>query len=282
MDTIRLDAFRVAIGITLLLYMLERWRNAGEWLTSDGFHFSSKAAYWYAPLTFPPLPELFLVWFGFLLFFSICAMILGWKTRWATLVLLCCFVYVCYVDFISFFTLNILYLFSLTVFLLAPEGASLRVEKGGDQFQVPWAIRIIQITIVLQYFLSGIDKILYGDWHYNPYVLWSHGHGNFRTAFAAWMVNNIPRWAWSIMQYSALSFELVGPILFLIRRCRIFAFLWGFGFHTMVDLTMHQLIFFSFQIMCFYIVFMEESFLHNVRTFLKRITSVGLKSQGTK
>ena len=60
------------------------------------------------------------------------------------------------------------------------------------------------------------------------------------TDFAAWMLETLPKWTWAPMQWNSLAFELVAPVLFLVPRLRPLAILWGFAFHGMIALTMHN------------------------------------------
>jgi hypothetical protein len=274
-DTIRLDTFRVIMGLCLLIYILLRWSHAGEWLTQEGFHFSPEAAFWYSPITFPPLPIAALPWFGLVFFGSIIGMIFGWRLRWTTWITLICFLYVNYTDRISAFTINKLFIVSLTVLALAPMSGRGAPKRGQSLKQPVWAIRVLQSVILIQYFTAGMCKFLNGDWSSNPYILWSQVQGIYCTDIASWMLYSLPKWTWAVQQYAAAAFEIGAPLLFGIRRLRPLAYIWGIGFHLIIALTMHDLIYFSLQLVCFYVLFMDDENLRRVHRTLARTFGIG-------
>lgn len=251
MDPIRIETFRVLLGLCLLLYIAAWWHHAQEWLTPMGFHLSTAALRNYAP-ALPLLPPSLLPWFGLLLFGSIGAFVLGWKLPWTTWVVLGCVTYVTFADILSAYTINSLFIVSL--FILALNAR----ERA-------WPVRVLQATLLIQYFTSGWAKIHPGDWLKHSDVLWTQVQGWYRTDFASWLLGILPMKGWALMQYGALSFELLSPLLFVIRPLRKIAFLWGVAFHLMIALTMHLLIFFSLQMLCFYILFVEPETLHRLR-----------------
>jgi len=107
------------------------------------------------------------------------------------------------------------------------------------------------------YFTAGWLKIVDGDWLQQPYALYTFAQGRFRTDFAAWMLQWLPLYVWPVFQYMALAFELLSPLLFLIKRLRGIAIVWGMGFHVMIALLMNELIYFSLQMMAFYVLFID-------------------------
>jgi hypothetical protein len=78
---------------------------------------------------------------------------------------------------------------------------------------------------------------------------------------------------WSWMQYSALSFEILAPLLFTFKPLRPIGFIWGFSFQMIVALTMRQLIYFSLDLLSFYVLFMDEKNLHRVRIAAKSLAA---------
>lgn len=263
-DAVRLDTFRMLIGIALLLYMRERWRYAREWLTSAGFHVSPENLP-YHPLSFPLLSDHLLPYFGAVLFGSILLFILGWRVKWTAWVVLANVVYVTFADQISAFTLNKLFIAALSVLAFAPKGPFWSVRSGSEAYQSAWPVRILQITLVVHYFGAGWSKAIYGDWLVNPYALWSHVIGVYRTDFTSWLMETFPKWIWPPMQYSALAFELLSPFLLTIKRIRPIGLLWGAMFQTMIALTMHQFIYFMLLMFCFYVLFVPEEVLRRIR-----------------
>jgi hypothetical protein len=68
-------------------------------------------------------------------------------------------------------------------------------------------------------------------------------------------VRTLPHWMWRVQQELALWFELLAPLLFAVKRLRPLAFVLGLGLHLVVAVTMDQLIYFSLQMACFYLLF---------------------------
>jgi len=242
----RLELFRLAILTTLAYYLGARFTYASEWLTDQGFHPSSLADRVHAPGV-PLLTPGLVLPFALLTFASLALAAVGPLRRPATAVLFACVAYVSLADPISAFTLNRLYLFALFLLLLAPAGRTIPA----------WPIRVLQLTLLLHYAASGICKAAYGDWLKYQDVLWMQIQGLYMTDAAAWMVRNLPAWSFTAQQHLALGFELLAPILLGVRRLRWLGFLLGIGMHLLVALTMYQLIYFSLQMIAFYVVFLD-------------------------
>lgn len=244
----RLELFRVALLATLAYYLAARFTYASEWLTEQGFHPSVLADRRHAPAV-PLLTDGMLVPFALLTFTSLALATYGRLRRPATAVLLACVVYVSLADPISSFTLNRLYVFSLFLLLIAPAGRSIPI----------WPLRILQSTLLLHYASSGICKSFSGDWLKYDDVLWMQIQGLYMTDAAAWMVRNLPAWTFTVQQHAALGFELLAPILLGLKRLRWLGFLIGIGMHLLVALTMYQLIYFSLQMITFYVAFLDPA-----------------------
>jgi len=131
--------------------------------------------------------------------------------------------------------------------------------------------------VLVQYFGAGVCKVhgdwlqVDGAWALNPDVLWSQVQGIYCTEFGAWLLRTLPRGAWSVQQYLALAFELFGPFLFLFRRTRPIAMIWGIGFQTMIGLSMYKVGYFSAQILSFYVLFLQPGTLRQLGRRLSRL-----------
>lgn len=259
----RLRRFEQAFVASFLFYMTERFRYAGEWLTSEGFHLTAATKSWYQITPLPLLPEALVPLFGAILFGSGIAVIAGWHRRLFMGVLLICAVYAQNVDLPSAFTLNKFYILVFAV-LAAQPAADIYADAQGRPVlrQSGWALRTLQATLIIQYVGAGICKVAYGDWLVHTDVLWTQVQGVYRTEIAAWMLRVLPKWAWAVQMMAALAFETVGPFLFLFRRTRPFVIVWGILFHLLIAVTMHQLIYFSLQLMIFYLLFVPEEKLY--------------------
>jgi len=249
-DAAPLELFRQAFAWTLLIYAIAWSRDAGEWLTDAGYH---------PPLALDPhngpqlplLPVAALPIVGAVFFASLLAYIFGVARRVVVWVLLAAAIYSLFVDPISAFTINRLFVIGLLVLALAPEP-----EPGPERGrQIAWPTRMLQLTVVGQYFASGLCKAINGDWWGGEDVLFVQIQGIYMTDAAAWLVRTLPHWSWRVQQELALWFELLAPILFAVERLRPIAFVLGLGLHLVVAVTMDQLTYFSLQMACFYLLF---------------------------
>jgi hypothetical protein len=263
-DAIRLSALQQGLAFTLLIYVVTWSRNAEEWLTAAGFHPSTAADAYNAP-QLPLLPPALLPVAGVLFFGSLAAFVFGIKRRITTVLVLLCVVYITWVDQISAFTLNRLFIITFLIFSFAPPARPSSTgddDADGPALQTAWPLRMVQVLLVCHYFASGLCKLIQGDWGKGNDVLWTQLQGFYMTDFAAWLVRTVPMDAIALMQHSALGFELAAPLLFGIRRLRPLAFAYGIGFHIVIALCMYQLIFFSAQMIALYLVFVPPAWLH--------------------
>lgn len=252
-DPAPLELFRQALAWAMLIYFIAWARHAPEWLTAAGYHPSAAVDPINAPLL-PLLPAAALPFVGLGFFACLLAYIFGLARRVLVWVLLLASIYVMEVDPISAFTINRLFVICWLVLALAPEPT--READDARPTTRAWPTRMLQVLLVSQYFASGLCKSLNGDWWGGEDVLWTQVQGIYMTDAAAWMVRTLPRWAWTVQQQLALWFELLAPLLFGVRRLRPVAFVLGLGFHAVVALTMDQLIYFSLQMACFYLLFL--------------------------
>ncbi|MGE0269263.1 MAG: hypothetical protein AB7S78_12500 [Candidatus Omnitrophota bacterium] len=256
---VRLRMFEKAFVFTFLLYMLERFRYAGEWLTAEGFHLTEATNNWYHITPFPLLSAWQVPVFAVVLFGSIAGVFTGRFRNIFMAVLFFCAVYVQQVDIISAFTINKLYIAGFAVLALAPAARPFTLDSGETVMrQSAWPLRTLQLTMFIQYFTAGTCKVMYGDWLNYRDVLWTHVQGTYRTDIAAWMLRVLPKWTWTVQMYLALAFETFGAFFFLDRRTVWWAMAVGLGFHLLIAATMHQLIYFSLQLLAYYILFMPE------------------------
>jgi hypothetical protein len=260
-DPIRLVAFRWAFAWSLLFYIVTWLRHGHEWLTPAGFHPSVSVSTPYAPRV--PLLPAELLWPFAVLY---CGGTL-WVAlrpganrfgRVATAIALAGTLYVTLADPISAFTLNRLFIVGLLVLVLAPH------PHGDPPRQIAWPVRVLQTTLLLQYLGAGLCKALWGDWLLRDDVLWTQVQGVFMTELAATLVRWLPAWAWTSTQHLALGFEIAAPLLFAVRRLRPLAFVLGLGMHAIIAATMAQLLWFSLQMACFYLLFVNPRWLRAI------------------
>ena len=266
-DPIRWRLFQQCFAFTFLIYMIERFRYAREWLTDYGFHLDKNTKMWYQVDPAPLMQEWMIPIVAIIVFSSILAVIFQWHARKFVWIVFAWAVYIQLVDNISSFTLNKFYILGFCLIALTPKVKEFydKTAKKHLMLQSAWPLRVLQFTLLIQYGTAGWCKVIHGDWMSSPDALWTQVQGLYCTDIAAWMLRTIPKGiAWSLMMYSSLAFEVFAPIIFAVRRTRILAYLWGFSFQLVIALTMHQLIYFSAQMVCFYILFMNPDFLKKI------------------
>jgi len=263
-SSIRLHAFRICMGVSILCYMLFRLRWAGEWLTGQGFHLA-KEHLPYHDFWVPALPEQALIVFVLCFVGVMIAFITNWKFHIIKWVLLGLVLYVTWVDQISAFSPNKLMIFSLLLLASADMG---RCGDNGTKVSA-WPLRVLQMTILIHLFMAGWSKVVFGEWLSNPYVLWYQMQGTYRNELASWMLRTLPDSLWAFLQCNALIFEFLAPVLFISRKLRWIGLIWGVVFQIIIGLSMAHIIFFNLVIMSFFVVFMKEEHLQKCFKLLK-------------
>ncbi|MEE3331055.1 MAG: HTTM domain-containing protein [Myxococcota bacterium] len=261
-DPIRLDAFRRCISVTLLVYLCDRLMHPFIWLSDAGYHRSTAVQ---MPSTIPSLPTLpteLVLPFAVFYLAAVIGLIFGWRARLLTWIVLACNITITSIDPLAAYTLNHLYVTMFAVMALATPPREVTTDSGPRSLQSAWPVRIMQASLIVMYFNAGYTKLSHGTWFEDPYTLWSQVQGFYATDLAAWLLRTLPKPTWIALQHIALSFELLAPAMFAVRRLRPLAILWGIGFHLIIALTMYKLFYFSFQMICFYILFMDDAWLH--------------------
>jgi hypothetical protein len=260
-DAGRLSAFRFAATIALLIYTLSWALEADEWLTPVGYHMSARASDG-LQLPIPLLGPITLVVFMLVYVGSMVAITLGWQARACSVLVFVGLVYVTIADRLSSFSMNKLGVVAWSILLLAPWPHARERE-----LRSAWPLRILQATLLVQYVGAGICK-LRGGWLSNPEALWLQAQDVYMTQLAAWLVRELPMWAWASLQYGALAFELLAPLLLCIRRLRPLGFAWGLAMHLAIGLMMYRVGLFSLSVVAYYLLFVDEQRLAAFRRWL--------------
>ena len=255
-DALRVRVFEVLFTMSFLVWMGRCFLYWEEWLTADGFHLTKEELNSIGyPDPWPLLSGWQVVVFAMATFGSGALLIANVWRRIALIVLFLCALYAQRVDYIAASTLSKMYIAVYALSAIAP--GMMRDEKTGRLMQSAALLRVLQATLILQYFAAGLAKAE-GDWLKYHDILWSDVQGVFRTDFAAFALRHLPKWAWTAQQHLSLAFELSAPLLFTIRRLRPVALAVGIGFHLMIALMMKDLIFFSLQMWTFYALFITS------------------------
>jgi hypothetical protein len=93
------------------------------------------------------------------------------------------------------------------------------------------------------------------------------------------MIRSLPDGFFPVSQWAALLFELLAPVLFIVRRLRPLAFAWGLAMHLLIGVTMYQVGYFALQIVGFYVLFVDDALLHRLAARLRPAGSRSAESQ---
>jgi len=253
----RLDIFARAFAFSFLLYLVGWSMHAREWLTSYGYHVTTATIGRAYPSPAPLVPESILVPVVALMWFCALHASLRPRSCIAQGMALAVAVYIQLVDQTSSFTLNKIFIVGFAVLFAATLASS--TERGAvDERFSAWPVRTLQATILMQYFTAGTCKVFFGDWLRRSDILYTHTVGVYRTDVAGFVVEHAPAFAWTLLAIGALSFELFAPVLFMWRRTRLIGAIAGVLFHGSIALLMKDLVFFSAQMVTFYLLFVDD------------------------
>ncbi|MEX2580944.1 MAG: HTTM domain-containing protein [Verrucomicrobiales bacterium] len=275
-EEIRLRAFEVAFTLTFLCYFYAaRFHYWREWLTPEGYHYSRGATPSFLIDPFPLLQPWSALALGAVTGIAGIFVILGRFRKPALATLAAVSIYIQNADALSAFALNAHYIVGFVVLLLAPGRLvppKDRIAREHVLIGSAWPVRTLQLTFLLQIFTAGWCKVEMGDWLNHSDVLWSHVQGPYRNHLASWLLRTVPMWGWTVMQWGAFLFELVGPFLIAIRRTRWVGLLWAVGFTAFIAATMNDLQYFAMQLASYLTLFLPITLLELARGQLARLT----------
>ncbi len=247
MRTSALDTFRICLGTVMLghfAYLTQGWTLAWEWLSQTGFHVPSTLLPG-MPVA-PLLPEALVPWFGVLFFASLLAWTLGFHLRWTSLLALFLVAYVTWADILTHYSINRIFIISLTIMTFAAWDRS-----------SSWPLRVLQIFLVTMYFVAGWSKAVHGDWLTSPITLWTQLQIYYMNSWSAQLVQELPIAFWKVIQWGVVAFELSAPVLFFNRKFLPAAFVLGIALHLGIGWLMQDVISFGLAMLCFYPLFIK-------------------------
>ena len=258
MPVVRLELVRIFAPLAVLGFMSGRLVHADEWIGDAGFRVPHLAQNPSQPLYMPPLPSnLAWVVVGVMVVAGL-AVSLGFRTRVSVLIFAATLAFVALSDRLAAFTVSKISPVIMLAVAAGPAGSRLGVDAWlGRRRGEPAAtaaiaplgsIRFLQLFLVTFYSASGIAKAG-GDWLTTPFVLWSHLHDTYQTAFTVVLANATPSFLWTPLQYSVLVFEGFAPLWFGLRYTRLVALVFGLGMHAMIGLMFGPVIWFALLMM---------------------------------
>lgn len=253
-DIINVRVFETLFAITYVYWITHYFPTARAWLTEYGMHISVKNASWHYAIPPPLIPEEWL--WPILGAWSVCAVlyILGFWRRVLVWVMFWSAVYFQAVDQPSAFTLSKLFIVYFFILGIQPTPQRRPGASDDEPLVIPaWPARLIQLTLIIEYGTAGACKLLWGDWLAQPHALWTHSQGLYKNYVSAYLVNLLPYAFWVVFSMSAVFWELLAPVFFVWRKTRYtLAIGYGVCMHLGIAILMKDLIYFSVQMITFY------------------------------
>jgi hypothetical protein len=255
---------RIGFALFLMLYWYTQWREVARLTPAGGIYLPAVVDYpaWLEVLIQPSIAVAHT--FFVLTFVALLFLLLGFYTRTAAILLLLLSAYYHIWNQWMFATSYYrLFQFTLAVMLLpgADRAFSLTMCRRHGSL---WAwepmtvlpIRFLGMQLTATYLGVGWQKLILPGWT-DGEILRRSFTSRWGTAFGFWLVRNLPSVLLDWMMRITLVIELAMPFALWMPRLRVFAFLGGFVFHTMVTLTMSI---WWFQIMVpMYLVFLDPA-----------------------
>lgn len=242
----RLKAARVLIPLMLLGFFSTRLPRVTEWIGASGFQVPDLGGHWTQPLYIPPLADPLAIVIAIALTISLLCVALGRRVLIAGPVAVALLTFVALADRLAAFTVTKLAPVLVAVLVYAAWQQS-RDEEDGD------AIRFFQWFLAVFYMASGLCKYD-GDWAEHTHLIWTHLHSSYETAISYYVGLYTPEWAWKVLQYATLAFELGAPLWFSMRRTRTAALLFGLVMHASIGLLFGPVVWFSLLMMTLLLV----------------------------
>ena len=254
-----LRIFEVLICFSMTIYFTSYLGGLDIWISDTGFHLSASAtsSNYLKPPPLVPQDWLNVVVVGF---YSLMTLyMLGYARRFIAFVFFLGAVYVQAVDQPSAFTVNRMFIVSFLVLSLQPP----EYEEDGRRYISGWVVRFFQLTLLVQYSTSGVCKANPGDWiiwepfgfHWN--IVWTQSQGHYKNILTAYALNYLPWFVWYTLSLFSYLFELMAPLWFGWKKSRYWAVGFGIFFHLGIAVLMKDLIYFSFQMITSYILFIH-------------------------
>ena len=257
---VRLEVVRMFAPLAILGFMSTRIAHPVDWLATTGFRIPDVAGDWRQRAHLPPLDP----WLAYVVCAGIVVTALataaGAFTRWSAGVLAVLLTYVALADRLSAFTVSKIGPVIVLALALSPSGTKWSVDEWRRKRRDPscvtpklvsgGCVSFFQFFLPVFYFSSGFYKF-HGDWwdHYNATVLFTHLHDSYQTPVSWLLANHLPAFAWTLLQWITLVFEMGAPLWFLLPWTRTPALIWAVSMHAMIGLMFGPVTWFALLMM---------------------------------
>jgi uncharacterized membrane protein YphA (DoxX/SURF4 family) len=252
---LRLEIIRIFAPLAVLGFMSSRLRHADEWLTDAGFQPPEiPGGDWRQPFYLSPVSSTTAWAIAALMVISGLAVAAGFRARIAALVFASTLAYVGLADRLAAFTVTKLSPAVMLALAASPCGVRFGVDawlrrRRDRAARLPEHVaaagpRFFQVLIPVFYCGSAIAKAK-GGWLKHPFVLWTHLHDSYQTAFSWALANALPAWTWTLLQAMVFALEAGAPIWCAWPRMRPWGLLLAVGMHAMIGLMFWPVRWFS-------------------------------------
>ncbi len=107
--------------------------------------------------------------------------------------------------------------FIIALAVLPTVGVAHARDRELDE-RAGWALRCVQVAVVLTYFLSAWAKIRFGGWNWPTGAVLEQALIRRHTFLSTWMINRVDLLV--PMQFAMIALELLSPVILLARTDR--------------------------------------------------------------
>tara|TARA_B100000900_G_scaffold97033_1_gene80140 strand:+ start:28814 stop:30169 length:1356 start_codon:yes stop_codon:yes gene_type:complete len=260
-----LSVYRIGFGILVMISILRFWSNG--WIESlylePDFHFSFYGFSWVKPL------GIYTYLLFFICFFSALFVMIGYKYRYAIVILFLSFTYIEMMDKTTY--LNHYYLVSSISFLMIflPCASYFSVDSKTKKRVPRWTIDSLKILLLIVYFYAGLAKVN-SDWliHAQPLKIW------LKTKYTIPIIGETllqQNFSYYLFSWGGMIYDLTIPFLLLYSPTRVFAFIMVIIFHVLTRILFPPIGMFPYIMIFSCIIFFEGNTHKKIIDKIKKI-----------
>ena len=260
-----LALYRIGFGI-LVMFSLARFALNG-WIESlylePDFHFSYYGFSWVKPI------GIYTYLIFFICFFSALFVTIGYRYRYAIIILFLSFTYIELMDKTTY--LNHYYLVSCISFLMIflPCSTYFAIDSRKN-FKIPqWTIDSLKFLIIIVYIYAGLAKIN-SDWliHAQPLKIWLRAKYTIPIIGETLLQKNF---SYYLFSWGGMIYDCIIPFLLLYKRTRYFAFFMVIVFHIMTRILFPPIGMFPYIMIFSCIIFFDNGLHKKILDFIRYI-----------